>query len=379
MECKKPKINVLYPGRIEKGNLGDVIINGLLIRELLQYSNVFVKGKLNKDILQIITFDNPNIGNLNILNIKTENLFLYKLRIALYLIKNRNFDFVFDTPGHIAENNKKLKTFSKAILNLISIYFYKLLGIKSIKYGITLGPFSNINWQIYRIICKNCYKIVIRDSDNFNQLKIKKFKQVEYKPDLSFLLQDLITHGNEKTNKSKKITLSFRSTLIGKNINNVYFEYISEKLNKLLSVMISKIKIEEIDCVFQVDCDRIPAEILKNKLEKEFKGLKINFIDKQLELYSALEQYRNSEYVITNRLHVFLLSMLTNTKTFIVTDIIKHKKLISVIKDLSMSDVVFELNNNTEKLFADDNQSFKKITENYCSEIKTHLCSIFTI
>jgi hypothetical protein len=372
------KKNVLYPGRIENGNLGDVLINGLMIIELLKYSNVYIKGRINKDILHFISTNSTNLNNLHILNFRTDNLILYKLNVLFYLIRNRKFEYVFDTPGHISKSGSALKTTLKSIFNLFSVYFYGFLGIKSIKYGITLGPFNNFNWRLYRYICKKSKLIVIRDSGNYDQLVKKNLVNIELMPDLAFLLVDLIPDEIKRTSvRQNLITLSFRGSLTGKEVNKKYFDESFEKLKDLILMLKTNIKLNQIDITYQVDCDKNTAELLKQKLDENFKDLKFNYISQQLNLETAIEQYSKSGCLVTNRLHVFLLAMITNTITFIITDIERHTKLISIIKDLGLQSLIYNSDSNTDITVFPDIQNFRKKSELYCVTLKNHINGLF--
>ena len=45
---------ILYPSKIEENNLGDILINALLVRELTKNKEVYFKGKPNQQLLNLI-------------------------------------------------------------------------------------------------------------------------------------------------------------------------------------------------------------------------------------------------------------------------------------------------------------------------------------
>ena len=372
--------NILYPSRVEQGNLGDILINGLLIRELLKYSNVYIKGEINKELFHFISKDNTYLNRLKILKINNSNVFLYKLNVLFFIIRHRNFDYVFDTPGHIAGNNKPLKVFLKAILNLIYITIYRLMGIKTVKYGVTIGPLSAINMMLYRLISKICKLIVVRDAENYATLVQHKFSNLQLKPDLAYLLNNYIhAKNNQPINKKDlKITLSIRGSISGTELNYGYFSEVNEKLIKLILLLNSKYRIKQINLTHQVDYDKVTMRELQYILEREIAGIDIRLCNDQLDLKMAIDHYSNSDYVITNRLHVFLLSMMVNTKTLIVTDTKKHLKLISIAKDLDLTDLIYD----PESQFDFENNSaiekFRTLSESYNKELVSHICELLT-
>ena len=56
---------VLYPSRIKDSNLGDVLINSLLIRELSKKATVYLDGDV-PSMANIIFSDNPHKENIRI-------------------------------------------------------------------------------------------------------------------------------------------------------------------------------------------------------------------------------------------------------------------------------------------------------------------------
>ena len=112
---------VLYPSRIERNNLGDILINALLIRELLKEKQVYFKGMPSEILFNLIAKNNPNIHNLKIIKeIDINGGFLKaKIQTFLYLCKNPYFSIVFDTPGHISATKRSvLKVLPKVVFEI---------------------------------------------------------------------------------------------------------------------------------------------------------------------------------------------------------------------------------------------------------------------
>lgn len=362
---------ILYPSKIENGNLGDILINSLLVRELSKHSKVYLKGHPPLEMEKLIFLHNPYSKNIKILNIDFKSFILRKIKVLLILISNRKFTYVFDTPGHIFRKTSILKTLSKGFFDLFKILIYRIFNIKSIKMGITLGPFKKVEWILYKIICKLSYKICVRDNDNFELLENKKFQNINLIPDLAFLLFEnnkLLKKIKGTTNNS--ITICLRPSLIGKTSDYVYLQQIIHKTKTLLKYLLKRnINISIINIAFQVDCDNESLMEIDNMLKSEFNNLEIIIHSKLLSFDEASELYSSSEYVITNRLHVFLFAMNVGTKAFIVTDNQKHKKLISIISDLNLNSLIFDENNLEGLNSANDLEIFGKLAINKKNEL----------
>ena len=92
------------------------------------------------------------------------------------------------------ENKSFLKNQLKVFLELFKIITYRSLGIKYLKYGITLGPFTNYFWFYQKIIARLSFLIVVRDKNNYESLIERGLKNTFLKPDLAlkYLLSVLV-------------------------------------------------------------------------------------------------------------------------------------------------------------------------------------------
>lgn len=375
------KINkILYPSRIEENNLGDILINALLVRELSINNRVCFKGQPNQQLLDLITDKNDYKENIEVITqIDTTQSFVKtKIKTLSYLIKKSNFYLVFDTPGHISGKKSFIKNILKSLFEISKILTYKLLGIGYVKYGITLGPFSNFFWYFQKVIAKLSHLIVVRDQQNAKLLDNKGFKNTMLKPDLAFLLvnNNLITPQQEETNNSEGVvTVSLRGSIVGKSLDETYFKTITKQTIDLVHKLKETKKVTCINISYQVDADKKTSFLLEDILKNEFKNIQILLHKEILNFNKASNLYQSSDVVITNRLHVFLFAMACNTKSYIVTDIINHKKLISIASDLNMDTLIYtdalKINWNTDIV-----QDFLITANNYRNELKHHIATL---
>ena len=375
------KINkILYPSRIEENNLGDILINALLVRELSVNNKVCFKGQPNQQLLDLITDKNDYKENIEVITqIDISQSFVKtKIKTLSYLIKNKNFYWVFDTPGHISGKKSFIKNILKSIFEISKILVYKILGIGYVKYGITLGPFPNFFWYFQRIIAKLSVLIVVRDQQNATLLVRKNLKNTMLKPDLAFLLvnNNLITPQQQEINDSEGVvTVSLRGSIVGKALDNGYFKIITKQTIDLINQLKEIKKVKVINISYQVDADKKTSFLLEDILKNEFKNSQVLLHKEILTFKKASNLYQSSEVVVTNRLHVFLFSMACGTKSYIVTDIINHKKLISIAKDLKMDELIYTSKSNINwdsKVV----QGFLITAKNYSRELKQHIATL---
>jgi polysaccharide pyruvyl transferase WcaK-like protein len=375
------KINkILYPSRIEENNLGDILINALLVRELSVNNKVCFKGQPNKQLLDLINQDNDYKDNIEVITqIDISQSFVKtKIKTLSYLIKKSNFYLVFDTPGHISGKRSFIKNILKSFFEITKILTYRILGVGYVKYGITLGPFSNFFWYFQKIIAKLSFLIVVRDQQNATLLVHKGLKNTMLKPDLAFLLvnNNLITPQQQETNNSEGVvTVSLRGSIVGKSLDDTYFKTITKQTINLVHKLKETKKVTRINISYQVDADKKTSFLLEDILKNEFKNTQILLHKEILNFNNASALYQSSNVVITNRLHVFLFAMACNTKSYIVTDIINHKKLISIASDLKMDTLIYtdtsNINWNTDIV-----KTFLITANKYCKELKHHIATL---
>ena len=373
---------ILYPSKIEENNLGDILINALLVRELTKNKEVYFKGKPNQQLLNLITYNNKYSDNIKIINQIdiSHAVWKSKLQTLAYLIKGSNFYMVFDTPGHHPGFKSMYKNILKLIFDSSKILCYLFFKIKYVKYGITLGPFSGIVWGFQRIISKLCFLIVPRDQKNADLLLEKGLKNTISKPDLAFLL---VKENGILANKKKKIslsdsgiiTVSLRGSLVGKSLDQVYFEKITEDTIALIHNLKKTKKVKRVNISYQVDADQKTSFLLEKRLKKEFNDIDVILYKNILHFQEASDLYLKSGMVITNRLHVFLFAMACSTKSFIVTDIDNHMKIISIAEDLNLDSLIYRKDS-----VVDWNTEIVKeflITAKGCSkELQDHIASL---
>lgn len=329
---------ILYPARIESDNLGDVLINGLLIRELSKHAMVYLKGEPNKEIVNLIFERNQFKENIKVLPIDISSFSKAKIGVLKTLFRSIKFDFSFETPGHICSRPQLLNSVFKIFIDLSKILIYRIFGVKYVRFGVTLGPYRGIEWKFVKFISQISYKTVVRDEENYNLLNRKKISNIFYKPDLAFLLfqNPLIKNKSIEEKYQSDILLSFRGAIKGKGIEPLYFNLIK---NGIISFLSKKNGLN-LKLTHQVETD---FEV-NTLINKEINLLDVNneLCDEKLSFSDAVNYYSNAKIIVTNRLHVFLFAMCVGTITGIITDKVNHKKLVSILNDLNLGDVFID-------------------------------------
>lgn len=339
------KTHVAYLSEINCMNLGDIIINGFLIRELSKHAIIYIYGEPCQEVIEIYEFS--NIYKDNIIRIKPPKggRYIQELYfIYMVLIDKIHLDYYFQSPGHVY--GTEIRGMFRFVLRSLQTFIFSIKNIKIVIYGATFGPFDNIRMFFYRSISliTNKFYITVRDSSNYQELKNYKFKNIGLIPDLSYLIDNnySVNSSSELLSlcNNKYIVVSFRTPFEGAEKDDVYSKAIIDKISQVIAYK-KRINSKIILVVsFQVDSD-LPFmenvyEIIKNELDLG----QVVFMKKRLSLGEAICLYKNAENIYTNRLHVYLLAEISGTKAIVITDIKKHKKIVNYMIDNSGEDLL---------------------------------------
>lgn len=355
---------ILYPSRIKKDNLGDILINVLLIRELSKKNKVYLDSP-DKTLIELSRNNNPFSENINYIG-KTLSFKGYPIVRwinALHIISSLNL--VFDPPGAYSIKYSGLKAFLKRKKYILRALLLKIFKIKNVRVGVSYGEIESTSLKDEIVLSKLYKSIAIRSIDNYNYLKNLGLENIELIGDLAYLFDS--NHFKFEESLGTKldnnyIIISFRWALYGHIKNEQYFNSLRRALLELIALNDLN---QDRTYVFsyQVEEDYEAICILKEDFEKA--GYKINLIEKKLDFNSAISLYKNAELIFSNRLHVVLWGLLNGSNSYVLTDCEKHKKIVSIFKDLDLSNILFDIQQNHKDSFINREKNtlekFKKI------------------
>ena len=333
---------ILYPTRIKKTNLGDILINVLLIRELSKHSKVYLDG-CSEELLELIKYNNPHHENIRYIRGLSFFDGLPVLRWLKMSHKLAELDLVFDPPGHYLQESE-LKSKAKLLKYWMRARILHLFDIGVARIGVTMGPFSPKLWQTTSKLSILYRTIGIRDKSNLKLLESKGFKNLSFIDDISFLYQnsDFKTTPLKELDGKEYVIFSFRGAIAGKNNDKDYLKNLIPSLRSLISDFLSG-KNYNIILSYQVEEDLQVIRLIKENIEDL--GVECQLIEKQLTLPEIATLYSSARYIFTNRLHVALLGLLNGTVAVGITDVEKHHKLCDLFTDIGQQQLLLDINN----------------------------------
>ena len=314
-------------------NLGDLLINKMLIDEISKYGNIYLDSEGTTQ-----NFLNPIMSNENVFSIKEISKSSLKRKSFLKaLINAKDFKYFIvaaGPDGHISD----FKSIQIQLFLTFVNFYLKINGLKIFRIGkdLTLNKEKSLDFLFKKLNNRFLSKYLVRSNPDFQRGISYNFKRIQYMPDLAFLFDAKISENKET------VLISFRDLKDENNYNKI-LNFLSEALPVFKETNL------EIIFFYQVESD-------KSFNKKLFQSLNINgskWIDHCIWYDEISSIYSNAKYVLSNRLHVLLLGMVhhsvpiallnPNQKTSKINNIFSSFGVLNeLVNPISMSEIDFK-------------------------------------
>ncbi len=267
-------------------NLGDLVINKMLVDELCLYGKVYVDAYNTPERFRNVLTDNNSAIDLfkeNGFSAKRFNL------LRLYLLaKREKIHFFVSSPGPI-EGGNTLYSIAVSIIR----YVFKLAGAKNYCIGGCCSSMISSHKIIRKGIVDHYF---MRSYASVNYINSKKNGLASYIPDLAYLLRMYITPSlsyRVKSSSKNRVLINFREF---NDTTGRFFLWCQDIINAF-SVAGHKVIL-----YYQVESDFA----FMNKLYQSTKSDSVEFRE-DIVWYGDLAIYEDAMCVISNRLHSILI------------------------------------------------------------------------
>lgn len=337
-------MNFYFLCATQSSNVGDLLINKMLIDELCRYGYVYVDCyNISAEFKKYILDNNKAIDvyGTNGFSIKKGNIIQF-----CFFLRKANIGCFTQSPGPLGKLTKSYAIYFK----LIS-YILKFLKIKYYLIGNCCSKSRLLNENIS---INNADGYYLRSKSSLAYLKKCGINNVHYIPDLAFLYR----RNALITDEAKTAVLCFRETKLDYN-----------KFIEWLKCIISLLHINgyRVEFIYQVYKDKEFTYKLQEDLSKMFKDLIFNV---NILWYNNINYYSGKTVVISNRLHSLLLAAVHNAIPLAFSD--------NTTEFVKINDVYNSIfRNNASDLFLSID-SFSKIQNvlNNIDVIKANIVSI---
>lgn len=302
-------------------NMGDLLINKMLIDELSTFAEVYVDSaglpnEFKKYIYseKIKDFEKEYFGSLKRIS-----------GIKLLPKVKKDFQFYFKSPGPSGGERINLKNILRKVALSFQYFYLSKAGVKMNLIGndVNLMTFLDVFFEKLSNPCFDNY--MLRSKENVQFLKEKKFKNVSFIPDVAFLYNPI-----EILNlKKEKVFISFRDLKSESN---------TDKIILILENLVPHFLEKGLQIVFfhQVSSDKEFNLMLFNKFNKS--GV---FLNEKCMSYDEIYLYNKAKYVVTNRLHVTILGIVHETVPLVLlNNSEKTNKINRILRDNDLEDLL---------------------------------------
>lgn len=332
MDCNKTTINSYFICATQTSNLGDLVINKMLIDELCKYGKVFLDTNNISEDFKRPLLENPNVQDVKTLGFSIKKPSLKGLFMFLHLIKKYNIKVITRSPGPLTDTSFIIRL-GFSMINLIS----RTCGANVIYIGNCCSEAISSDSPL-----KNTYMNQIFVRSKASKDYAKKFFNipVEYIPDMAYLMP---TPKFEYT-KINKVAIDFRIT---KGDKDIIFKDINKIVDDFLNIGYS------VELYYQVKGDKPFVEELYSLLKNKGVTMRENIL-----WYNDLDYYKDITFIVSNRLHSLLFGAVYGA---IPIARITNDSRLSKIKDVFESSLSNEF---TDNIFVTKPLDVKKLVAN---------------
>ena len=346
--------NLIFCGaHTQFNNLGDLIINRILLEKLGRYGTVVIRdegipawyyGQLGLTTQQ----------RASDYKWKFNYLILFAALRSRFSSKRRRV-YLVETPGHrYGEMTRKwLKPFSLALLHY---FIFRLAGVRICALGVSIGPFDKtleiIEWCRNRLL----FFYSVRDSLSATYAKQIGINRAARFPDLAWLLETHAANPDRQTDtrsgaqanksslrKDDYVIFSFRAQTHNLADSSTHPQEYQQQLFRSLDAiasLVSQTWSKKLIISYQVEMDQPFCQQLAERYAASHQAI---FVKEQVDLDSMREIYGNAFIVFSNRLHVLMLAMALGAIPIAVVDTANHSKITGIFQDADLHRLVVDV------------------------------------
>ncbi|QXP64480.1 hypothetical protein [Polaribacter sp. HaHaR_3_91] len=317
-------------------NLGDLLINKMLIDEISKYGTVYVDAAGVPD-----SFKKELISKNNVKDFELEYGGSLKRITGYKLLSDvrSEFDFYFKSPGPSGGVGYDYKSIIRTVVLAYQFNYLSKGQMKLNLVGNDIIIKTKLDSWFQRNTNKCFENYLVRSKQNRDELLDLGYKNARFIPDVAFLYD----RKNGTNEKKEKVCISFRDLK-------------SEKYkNKIISILTDAIPFYKEKGLIIEFCFQVESDYEFNKfLYEKFKSENVLFKASCLK-YNEIPYYNTAKYVLTNRLHVMILGIVHQAiPVLVLNDDLKTSKINRIISD-----------NKLDVLIVNTSEEIKGIDKNY--------------
>ncbi len=306
-------------------NLGDCVINELLLRELATQAEIHILGRRTPQWMQKRLAEVPSIHIGSSLTGWIARLF------KSVLLRRTIFAF---KPGHFAISARP-KSILYSLLLLIFCGTLRLFGGEVIRVGISIEPLDPLQQKLLAWLGNLHSLFGVRDMRSLEYGRSIGIDHIAYSPDLAFLLArgwpgcDAVGLEQPPGQPRERLSISFRQdAALAK---EEYRVSMSDRVGEYAKASGLTPVVSE-----QVGYD----EAISQDLAERLKCQRVRFVQDDPSANAIFENYQHSQFVVSNRLHSLLFGWSAGAIPVPLIVASKHSKIGDLFRSLQIHDLV---------------------------------------
>ncbi|MCB1277598.1 polysaccharide pyruvyl transferase family protein [Prosthecobacter sp.] len=317
-------MRVLYLMKTQDSNLGDLLINKLLIDLLAERADcmLFDVSGVSYKFREAVTADVPSP-----VIFSTRRDLGYYLKL---LLCRKYFDVIIAPPGHAG------KAGWRHVVPVVFAFYYRLLGVRYMRLGKSIPHNTGLGALLEKILVLISHHTLVRDQGSLERVRMfQNQRNISCAPDLIVLL-----FGKEPPATGKHgLIVSFRFDYYPEEKRPAFVKQVAE-----LAAHYARQHSLPITLTWQVERDEACVRAVAAELNAMGLGTSLA----EVTLGNLAHTYRGSSLILSNRLHVALTSLCLGANAWAVCDPTKDHKIIDAFKELKLGERLLGIDQRTD-------------------------------
>lgn len=335
---------IFYRAQTQYDNLGDLIINRILLNKLKHYGAILVDLRGVPDWYY---------EQLELTEAERASQYGWKMNYLMFFAAVRSrFSpnprkiYLIEPPGH-RYGKLSVQQLKNALLSFLYYCIFRLLGVRICTFGVSIGPCAKtpeiLEWWRSNLF----YFYSLRDSISQNYARRIGVRRVVSFPDLAWLADvPAAAPTSFLLPKEDYIIFSFREQTHNLVESSEYQQQLYQTLDAIVA-QVCQTWSKKLVISYQVGMDQ---RFCKHLAERYSSLHTVQFVEERVDLDSMQQVYGGAFMVFSNRLHVLMLAMLYGAIPIAVIDKMNHHKIMGIFQDADLKPLLLDVTAGSDSL-----------------------------
>ncbi|MEO1390550.1 MAG: polysaccharide pyruvyl transferase family protein [Cyanobacteria bacterium J06634_6] len=333
-DSKEDKDNaniIFYDAETQFENLGDLLINRILLRKLRNFGSLCINlaavPSWYQEKIEALPSESLDEGNG-----KFENRVFW---IGMRSLFNPNLNvYLVQIPGHYSGGVR-----GRALKKILYFLLLKLVGVRICRLGTSIGAFSKDRARLEKWQSRFMHYYSVRDSLSQQYAQEIGIRKPRFFPDLAWLVTPCSMEALSSIEKREYVILSFREVNFGSETSLDYQNCFWATLDNVIDQVANELSMK-IVVSYQVKRDYTFSKKIFDRYADTYN---IHFMESKIDDDSMNSIYSASYMTFSNRLHVLMMSMAYGSLPVGVINPDEHSKILGIFHDSKLEHLILNM------------------------------------